>query len=312
MLSYKQWQSINESIMPSMPLGVKGPNNLGIVSNFAVYEAKKKSKKKMHDEDMDFEDEDEDVTGDGEMVDASSEKDEPDVDVEGEGDAEEKGGCGFCGKNSKKKSKKNMKKSKKKMWSDEDDVEDSEEVEEDEDLEAAEEETGEDLDGDDEEGEDEEHVAKVKAAKEEGEEEAPMFSKKKSKKKLKKESTGDLGFANISEDDWMQSVRSMLATDSIDAKNGDGWTEYQENFGSPAATPPVDQVNPAKQKHMQLTLKGLHWSIDQAAQMAVQAMSQGMNGEQIVQHMNQVDKMDEEVARWILRHFGRSQEVPGM
>jgi hypothetical protein len=248
MLSYKQWQAINESVMPNVSLGVKSPQSLGVLSQFDLYdEAKKKSKKKMRDEDMDMkddEDEDEDVTGDGEMVDASSEKDEPD-DVEG--DEEGESGCKFCGKNSKKKSKKKAeKKSKKKMWSDEDDEDGDEDMghesdegeDEDMDDEDGEEETEEDLEGETEE-DDEDRVAKMKSSKEKPNMDGnamsgktmfskkkcgkdmgkSMFSNKKSKKKMQKESTED--------EVWMNSVKSMLGA-PVDVKFDDGWSAYND------------------------------------------------------------------------------------
>ena len=73
MLSYKQWKSLNESILPSFNLGLGNPNSLGIQTPFGFEEAKhgKKSKKKM-------------PTGDGEIVDASSKKDDPKEDEEEE------------------------------------------------------------------------------------------------------------------------------------------------------------------------------------------------------------------------------------
>lgn len=246
MLSYKQWKTVNESVMPGGGcLGVSTPNSLGIMSKFGLVEAAKKSKKKM------FGDE-EDETGDGEVVDAASEKDEPEIDIDDAGDEEHDGGCNMCGKNSKKKSakksaKKSLKKSKKKMWGDEDDAAGGDEVEGedmggddegDEDLEAAEEESGEDLDGDDEEGEGEDHIAKMKSAKGKahmdlamggGDEEAPMFSKKKSAKKSEKKSEKKMQKENIEPEDadWWNSVKTMMGSNP-DQKFDDGWTQYHD------------------------------------------------------------------------------------
>jgi hypothetical protein len=120
------------------------------------------------------------------------------------------------------------------MWSDEDD----DGGEEDADLEAEEEETGEDLDDDGEEGESEEHVAKMKAAKGKAhtalamgggdDEEAPLFSKKKSKKKSEKKSEKKMQKESVDEDeDWMASVKSMLGA-TVDVKFDDGWSAYHD------------------------------------------------------------------------------------
>lgn len=245
MLSYKQWKTVNESVMGGGCLGVSNPNSLGVMNKFGLVEmAKKKSKKK-----MDFDMEDEDETGDGEVVDAASEKDEPEIDVDDSSGEENDAGCNMCGKNSKKKStkksaKKSLKKSKKKMWGDEDDASgeddmgDEEMGDEDEDLEAAEEESGEDLDGDDEEGESEDHIAKMKAAKGKahtalamggGEDEAPMFSKKKSKKKSEKKSEKKMQKEAVAPEDaeWWNSVKNMLGA-PVEAKFDDGWTQYHD------------------------------------------------------------------------------------
>jgi hypothetical protein len=115
MLSYKQWKTLNESILPSFNLGITNPSNLGIQSQSGftmdLEETKKNSKKKMFGDEDDDEDEeeDEDETGDGEMVEPSSEKDEPDVDVDVDGEDEKpkfSKKCGnMCGAKSKKKSK---------------------------------------------------------------------------------------------------------------------------------------------------------------------------------------------------------------
>ena len=244
MLSYKQWKTVNESVISGVGgcLGVSNPSSLGVMSPFGLSEmAKKKSKKKM---DFDMEDE----TGDGEVVDAASEKDEPEIDVDDAGGEEHEGGCNMCGKNSKKKSakksaKKSLKKSKKKMWGDEDDAAPEEEGGEedmgDEDLEDAEEESGEDLDGDDEEGEGEDHVAKMKAAKGKAhmdlamgggdEEEAPMFSKKKSAKKSEKKSEKKSQKESVEPEDtdWWNSVKTMMGSNP-DQKFDDGWTQYHD------------------------------------------------------------------------------------
>jgi len=140
MLSYKQWKTLNESILPSFNLGIANPSNLGLQApaGFGFEEARmsKKTKKKMSDEEDEDEDEDEDEkdaeTGDGEVVDKKDAppKNKPDVDVEDDEDDdedaeddedneddEEKGEkckkCGMycknkCGSYAKKKSKKKM------------------------------------------------------------------------------------------------------------------------------------------------------------------------------------------------------------
>lgn len=213
LLGYKQWKMLNESVMPSLAIGIASQSSLGLQNPYAsLDEAKKKSKKKMHFGD------DEDISGDGEMVDAASAKDTPDLDVDLEDEDEGGGGCGeHCGKMSKKKAKK---KSKKKMWSDEDDEAPEEDLEDDEEM------------VDDEEGEEEmgdEVVAKKKPPMG-GEEEVPLFSKKKSKKKMKREAT--------EEEAWWASVKNMVSSNP-NQKFGDGWTEYQED----ALFAPVDQNN---------------------------------------------------------------------
>lgn len=249
MLSYKQFKALNESVMPSFTLGVANPANLGLSSPFAAFQeakkmAKKKAKKKMIG--------DEEETGDGEMVMPSSEKDEPDVDVDtGEdmGD-EDMGGCDKCTKMSRKKSKK-------KMWSDEDDAApeeedmgDEEEVPEDDEEMEDEEAPVEDEEEDDESGEELAGKGSMGTAGpmfskkskkkcgadmgDEGGKEMPdenelQFSKKKSKKNLKKEET--------EEDKWWSSVKSMV-TSNPNEKFSDGWTEYQS-----AEFKPIDTEN---------------------------------------------------------------------
>ena len=48
MLSYKQWKTLNESILPSFTLGLGQPTNLGLQSAFGLglEESKKAAKKK--------------------------------------------------------------------------------------------------------------------------------------------------------------------------------------------------------------------------------------------------------------------------
>ena len=156
MLSYKQWKTLNESVLPSFSLGLGRPSSLGLVSQFGFDEmkmAEKKAKKKMDD---------------GEIVKAKRKADKPDVEVDVDGkDSEEMDVCGkcgsMCGSMSKKHSEKHCKlcmKSKKKMWSDEDDR-DEEEAEGDQ----------EEAEGDEEEAEGEEEEAKAEKKKAEADEE---------------------------------------------------------------------------------------------------------------------------------------------
>ena len=158
MLSYKQWKTFNESVLPSFSLGLGRPSSLGLVSQFGFDEmkmAKKKAKKKMED---------------GEIVKAKRKADKPEVEVDVDGeDSEENGVCGsMCGSKSKKHSAKKCKlcmKSKKKMWSDEDDQDeekamgDEEEAEEDEEEAEEDEEEAEEDEEEDEEDEEEANEA---------------------------------------------------------------------------------------------------------------------------------------------------------
>ncbi len=172
MLSYKQWKTLNESVLPSFSLGLGRPSSLGLVSQFGFDEmkmAEKKAKKKMED---------------GEIVKAKRKADKPEVEVDVDGeDSDEKGVCGkcgsMCGAKSKKHSAKHCKlcmKSKKKMWSDEDDQDEEkamgqeEEAEEDEDKAEEDEEEAEEDEGKAEEDEEE--------AEEDEEEANEAYSKK--------------------------------------------------------------------------------------------------------------------------------------
>lgn len=260
MLSYKQFKALNESVMPSFTLGLANPANLGINSPFGAFqEAKKMAKKKMIG--------DEEESGDGEMVPPASEKDEPDVDVDmGDDDMDDMddAGCNKCSRMSRKKSKK-------KMWSDEDDasVDDSDEEDEDEDVDG---DVDSDVDADsdvddaapdDEDEESGEDLAdkggmggmgmgkagpmfskksKKKCGADmggEGKEEPDegdvdmQFSKKKSKKNLKKEETEDAK--------WWNSVKNMVASNPNE-KFSDGWTEYQSAEFTPIDTDNLTQA----------------------------------------------------------------------
>jgi hypothetical protein len=99
MLSYKQWKSINESVLPSFTLGLSNPLNLGIKAQGGV---------------------ELDEAGHGHHKKKKDNKEEPEVEVDVKED-DEKCKCG------KKCGMKCGKMSKKKMWSDEDDQEDEEE-----------------------------------------------------------------------------------------------------------------------------------------------------------------------------------------
>jgi hypothetical protein len=153
MLSYKQWKSLNESVLPSFNLGLGRPASLGIVSQFGFEEAgmgkKKHGKKKMED---------------GEIVKPARKADKPSVDVEvGDDDEDVKSvdvceKCGgMCGKTSKKKCNLCAMKSKKKMWSDEDDQAEDHEDEDHEDHEDEDHEDEDHEDHEDEDHEDEDH-----------------------------------------------------------------------------------------------------------------------------------------------------------
>ena len=83
MLSYKNWKSLNESIL-SRSLGISSPQSLGLVS--PIHTEAEKNKKVIEDE-----------TGDGEVVPASSKKDEPSMMK-----------CKHCGKYSKMMKKEEM------------------------------------------------------------------------------------------------------------------------------------------------------------------------------------------------------------
>lgn len=199
MLSYKQWKTLNESILPSFSLGIGNPSNLGLQSPFSTLEeGKKKSKKKMWDDEDDAEDvekddeekEDEEEgdgedaeTGDGEVVEPSSEKDDPDVDVEvGEDEEESPKGCGAkCGAKCAKCGRMSKKKSKKKCGADMNPLEGDDDEEDDNDFKSKMKSKGRDEEEDDEE-EDEDEGDEGKEEKE-----MPMMmSKKKSKMKSKK------------------------------------------------------------------------------------------------------------------------------
>ena len=142
MLSYKQWKSLNESVLPSFTLGVSGPQNIGLQlqNGFDLEEGRHAKKKKKDSE-------------------------EPEVEVEVK-EKEEKSKkddkkCGMkCGKKCPKCSK---------MFSDEEDYEDEEEdkdedegEEEDKDEDKGEEDEGEEDEGED---EDEESSMKMKMSK---------------------------------------------------------------------------------------------------------------------------------------------------
>ena len=151
MLSYKQWKSLNESVLPSFTLGVSGPQNIGLQlqNGFDLEEGRHAKKKKKDSE-------------------------EPEVEVEVK-EKEEKSKkddkkCGMkCGKKCPKCSK---------MFSDEEDYEDEEEDkdedegeeedkdedkgEEDKDEDEGEEDEGEEDEGEEDEGEDEDEESSMK------------------------------------------------------------------------------------------------------------------------------------------------------
>ena len=184
MLSYKQWKSLNESVLPSFNLGLGRPSNLGISSQFGFEEAKHgdhgKKMKKMKK-----------MKGDSDLVEPAEKKDDPDVDVK-LGDKGDVSCCGKCGSMAKKHGKKHCgmcMKSKKKMWSDEDDQEDVEGHEE----EAEEEEDEAEVDEDDADADEEEADADEEEADEEEDDEANEAAKhaRKHSGKYSKKMMGD-------------------------------------------------------------------------------------------------------------------------
>jgi len=154
MLSYKQWKTLNESILPSFNLGLGQPTNLGIQSAFGLgleeskKAAKKKAKKKMEKDKYDDEDEDDD------LVEPSRKADDPDVEMMDDEDDDEDGdddkkSCGNMSKKMMKSDEKSCgKMSKKKMWSDQDD-EDDDDKEDDDDEDMDDEEDMDDKDDED-------------------------------------------------------------------------------------------------------------------------------------------------------------------
>ena len=146
MLSYKNWKSLNESIL-NRSLGISSPQSLGLVS--PIHTEAEKNKKVIEDE-----------TGDGETVPASSEKDEPSMMK-----------CKHCGKYSKMMKKEEME-------HEEEEHEEEEHEEEDHEEEDHEEEDHEEEDHEEEDHEEEDH-------EEEDHEEDIEEGHKKDKKKMK-------------------------------------------------------------------------------------------------------------------------------
>lgn len=211
MISFKQWQIVNESLMGSIPIGLGNPQNLGVVSNLGLDESKAK-KKKMEDDAEEVDNEDDGETGDGEVVEPKSPKDNVKVSVEDDDDGEdeemdmEKCGCGGkCGKCAKKKAKKN---SKKKCGSDENKAMDLKSNE----------------DEDENSGKSDENKAKDL--------EGTEFAKKKAKKKMK-EAYLD------TDDEWMTSLKNMM-----DVSN----TTQKFSSGLEGLFTPVDELTQAIRK----------------------------------------------------------------
>jgi hypothetical protein len=269
MLSYKQWKTLNESFGGPINLGLTNPTNLGLSSNIPgidLDEAKMKkmlkAKKKM------FGGDDE---GDGEMVPAKAPKDDPDVDMGDEEMDGGCKNCMKSKKKSPKKMMKSKKKMfgdtgddvsammKPKMFGDDDDAGETgddmdmdnmdnagAEDEMDPDLEGGEDETGMDLDHDGEEGEEGEHpMHKIMGkmgkkgkkppmpAPDQADMAAPMFSKKQSKKNMKKEAYLD------NEEEWLTSIKNMMDPKAGNQKYDDGFSRYYED----ALFTPIDTNN---------------------------------------------------------------------
>jgi hypothetical protein len=194
-MTFSEWRLLRESL-GTVPLAVQSPTVLGLINNQGGdnFDEAKKGKKVVKPED--------DETGDGEVVEPKSEKDKDET------DKKDKKGCG-CSK-----------KSKKKMWGDNDDAQPemkskfkkpgAEEGDENHDEEPEEDEEHDDVEGDESEEGDEEHDDDVEGDESEENEDddkgdvenkmkkpmkpslddkKPLFSKKNSKKHLKKESS---------------------------------------------------------------------------------------------------------------------------
>jgi hypothetical protein len=201
MLSYKQWKSINESVLPSFTLGLSNPLNLGIKAQGGVELDEAGHSKKKKDK-------------------------EPEVKVDVKEDDEEcKCGkkCGMkCGKMSKKK-----------MWSDEDDQEEEEfeddhdedhdeEEEDDHDEDADEEEEEYDHDEDHDEDADEDHDEDAEEMK---------FSKKSKKKMLKgnqhKLDANHNGKIDAEDFKMLKGKKKKMGSDSIQKQ-----MDYHKEVGS--------------------------------------------------------------------------------
>jgi hypothetical protein len=209
MLSYKQWKSLNESILPSFNLGLGGPSKIGLVMQNSF------------------------DTEEGEIAEAKKGKKHPKVEVEVKDEEKEDGkpSCGkMCGKNCGKMC---GKMSKKKMWSDEDDNyedEDEDMEDEDEDMDDEEDEDMEDEDEDMDDEDDEDEDDEDEDMEDEGEESAEMQFSKKSKKKMLKGKQKKLDInknGKIDSEDLKMLRKKKMGSDSVQRQ-----IDYHKEIGS--------------------------------------------------------------------------------